>query len=55
MPGAPRALAYFSRTLTGVEIHPAAKIGEALFIDHGMGVVIGETAEVGDNVRSTRA
>ena len=50
MPVAPRALAYFSRTLTGIEIHPAAKIGEALFIDHGMGVVIGETAEVGDDV-----
>ncbi len=50
VPVAPRALAYFSRTLTGVEIHPAARVGEGLFIDHGMGVVIGETAEVGDNV-----
>jgi serine O-acetyltransferase len=39
-----------SRSLTGIEIHPAAKIGEALFIDHGMGVVIGETAEIGENV-----
>jgi serine O-acetyltransferase len=36
--------------MTGIEIHPAAKIGEGLFIDHGMGVVIGETAEIGDNV-----
>jgi serine O-acetyltransferase len=39
-----------SRFLTGIEIHPAAKIGKNLFIDHGMGVVIGETAEIGDNV-----
>jgi serine O-acetyltransferase len=50
VPLAPRALAYASRALTGIEIHPAAQIGEALFIDHGMGVVIGETAEVGENV-----
>jgi serine O-acetyltransferase len=50
MPVAPRLLAYASRALTGIEIHPSADIGEALFIDHGMGVVIGETAEVGDNV-----
>jgi serine O-acetyltransferase len=51
--GAPflgRLIAYVSRALTGVEIHPAARIGEGLFIDHGMGVVIGETAELGDNV-----
>ena len=47
IPLAPRALAYVSRSLTGIEIHPAARIGDALFIDHGMGVVIGETAEVG--------
>jgi serine O-acetyltransferase len=47
---APRAVAYVSRALTGIEIHPAARIGDALFIDHGMGVVIGETAEVGENV-----
>ena len=40
----------FSRFLTGIEIHPAAKIGKNLFIDHGMGVVIGETSEIGDNV-----
>ena len=39
-----------SRTLTGVEIHPAAEIGHGFFIDHGMGVVIGETAEIGDDV-----
>ena len=50
VPVAPRALAYFSRALTGIEIHPAARIGDGLFIDHGMGVVIGETAEVGANV-----
>jgi serine O-acetyltransferase len=50
VPVGPRALAYLSRAITGVEIHPAARIGEGLFIDHGMGVVIGETAEVGDNV-----
>jgi serine O-acetyltransferase len=46
----PHALANASRVLTGVEIHPAARIGDALFIDHGAGVVIGETAEIGDNV-----
>jgi len=46
----PRLISQFSRWLTGIEIHPGAKIGEGLFIDHGMGVVIGETAEVGDNV-----
>lgn len=43
-----RFIAHFSRILTGIEIHPAARIGERVFIDHGMGVVIGETAEVGD-------
>ena len=41
---------YLSRSLTGIEIHPAAEIGDGLFIDHGMGVVIGETAEIGENV-----
>ena len=46
----PRLLANATRVGTGVEIHPAARIGEALFIDHGSGVVIGETAEIGDNV-----
>src|ERR687894_522210 len=50
VPLAPRTLAYVSRALTGIEIHPAARIGDALFIDHGMGVVIGETAEVGERV-----
>src|SRR3954464_6109028 len=50
VPVAPHALAYLSRMVTGVEIHPAAQIGRALFIDHGAGVVIGETAEIGDNV-----
>ncbi|MBA2506119.1 MAG: serine O-acetyltransferase [Thermoleophilaceae bacterium] len=50
LPVVPHAVAGGSRALTGIEIHPAARIGEALFIDHGAGVVIGETAEVGDNV-----
>ena len=50
VPLAPRALAYVSRAVTGIEIHPAARIGDALFVDHGMGVVIGETAEVGSCV-----
>ena len=45
-----RMLAHLGRFLTGIEIHPAAKIGRRLIIDHGMGVVIGETAEVGDDV-----
>ncbi len=45
-----RSLAQVTRFLTGIEIHPAARIGHGLFIDHGMGVVIGETAEIGDNV-----
>lgn len=46
----PRLLAQFARFLTGIEIHPGAKIGSGFFIDHGMGVVIGETTEIGDNV-----
>jgi serine O-acetyltransferase len=50
VPVAPRAIAYVSRLVTGVEIHPAANIGDGLFIDHGMGVVIGETADIGDDV-----
>ena len=50
VPLLPRLVAFLARTLTGVEIHPAATIGNALFIDHGSGVVIGETAEIGDNV-----
>ena len=45
-----RLVSQLSRFFTGIEIHPGAKIGKGLFIDHGMGVVIGETAEVGDNV-----
>lgn len=44
-----RAVSQFGRFLTGIEIHPGAKIGKGLFIDHGMGVVIGETTEIGDN------
>ena len=45
-----RIISQFSRFLTGIEIHPGAKIGKNLFIDHGMGVVIGETSEIGENV-----
>ncbi len=45
-----RLISQISRGLTGIEIHPGAKIGKGLFIDHGMGVVIGETCEIGDNV-----
>lgn len=45
-----RLLSHFNRWLTGIEIHPGARIGRRFFIDHGMGVVIGETAEVGDDV-----
>ena len=45
-----RIISQFSRFLTGIEIHPNAKIGKNLFIDHGMGVVIGETSEIGENV-----
>jgi serine O-acetyltransferase len=50
VPGLPRAIAALARSVTGIEIHPAAKIGHGFFIDHGMGVVIGETAEIGDDV-----
>jgi serine O-acetyltransferase len=50
VPLLPRVLAYLTTTVTGVEIHPAARIGRGFFIDHGAGVVIGETAEVGDDV-----
>jgi serine O-acetyltransferase len=50
VPMAPRAISFTSRAVTGIEIHPAAKIGEDFFIDHGSGVVIGETAEIGDRV-----
>ena len=50
VPFLPRAISQLARWLTGIEIHPSAKIGASFFIDHGMGVVIGETAEVGDHV-----
>jgi serine O-acetyltransferase len=50
IPIAPRALANTMRTVTGIEIHPAARIGAGLFIDHGAGVVVGETAEIGNDV-----
>lgn len=50
IPLLPRIISQFARWLTGIEIHPAAKIGTGFFIDHGMGVVIGETAEIGDYV-----
>ncbi|HEX5929886.1 MAG TPA: serine O-acetyltransferase [Solirubrobacterales bacterium] len=50
VPVLPRALAYAARAVTGVEIHPAAVIGKSFFIDHGAGVVIGETATIGDRV-----
>ncbi len=49
VPVVPRVISNFSRFVTGIEIHPGADIGEGLFIDHGMGVVIGETAEIGDD------
>ncbi len=50
IPLIPRFLSHFNRLITGIEIHPGAKIGKNFFIDHGMGVVIGETSEIGDNV-----
>ena len=50
VPLVPRTIAFTSRAVTGVEIHPAARIGQEFFIDHGSGVVIGETAELGDRV-----
>ncbi|MDO8691510.1 MAG: serine O-acetyltransferase [Dehalococcoidia bacterium] len=50
VPVLPRVISHIARLLTGIEIHPGAVIGEGLFIDHGMGVVIGETAEIGDDV-----
>jgi serine O-acetyltransferase len=50
IPFLPRAIAAVARSLTGIEIHPAAQIGAGFFIDHGMGVVIGETAEIGTDV-----
>jgi serine O-acetyltransferase len=50
IPLLPKVISQFSRFLTGIEIHPGATIGRRFFIDHGMGVVIGETAEIGDDV-----
>jgi serine O-acetyltransferase len=50
VPVVPRTISMLTRALTGIEIHPAARIGEGLFIDHGAGVVIGETAEIGEDV-----
>ncbi|HEX5502930.1 MAG TPA: serine O-acetyltransferase EpsC [Thermomicrobiales bacterium] len=50
VPLAPRLISHWARFLTGIEIHPGATIGRRFFIDHGMGVVIGETAELGDDV-----
>jgi len=50
MPLVPRLISHFGRLVTGIEIHPGAAIGRRFFIDHGMGVVIGETAEIGDDV-----
>ena len=50
VPVVPRLLALVTRAVTGIEIHPAARIGQGLFIDHGTGVVVGETAEIGDDV-----
>jgi len=50
VPFIPRVISQLARWLTGIEIHPAAKIGRGFFIDHGMGVVIGETTEIGDSV-----
>jgi serine O-acetyltransferase len=50
VPVLPRTMAYVSRSVTGIEIHPAARVGRGLFIDHGHGVVVGETAEIGEDV-----
>ncbi len=50
IPFIPRMISQMSRNMTGIEIHPGAKVGKGLFIDHGMGVVIGETSVIGDNV-----
>ena len=50
VPVLPRLISHLGRFLTGIEIHPGARIGQRFFIDHGMGVVIGETAEIGDDV-----
>jgi serine O-acetyltransferase len=54
VPVFPGAISFFNRFFTGIEIHPGATIGEGLFIDHGMGVVIGETAVIGDDCHLTQ-
>ena len=54
VPLVPRLISHMSRFLTGIEIHPGAQIGEALFIDHGMGLVIGETTIIGDHCHLTQ-
>jgi serine O-acetyltransferase len=54
VPLVPHVIAWLNRLFTGIEIHPDARLGEALFIDHGMGVVIGETAVIGDNCHLTQ-
>jgi serine O-acetyltransferase len=54
VPVLPGATAFFNRLITGIEIHPAAQIGEGLFIDHGMGIVIGETTVIGDDCHLTQ-
>jgi serine O-acetyltransferase len=54
VPFLPGLIAFLNRFLTGIEIHPAAQIGEGLFIDHGMGIVIGETAVIGDDCHLTQ-
>ncbi len=54
VPLLPNLLSYVNRSVTGIEIHPGAQIGEGLFIDHGMGVVIGETAVIGDDCHLTQ-
>src|SRR3954447_12406019 len=54
VPVLPRVISHLNRMFTGIEIHPGAVIGEGLFIDHGMGVVIGETAIIGDNCQLTQ-
>jgi serine O-acetyltransferase len=47
----PRMMTEYAHSITGIDIHPAAKIGRSFFIDHGTGVVVGETTEIGDHVR----
>lgn len=49
VPLVPRLISHYNRSVTGIEIHPGARLGERLFIDHGMGIVIGETSEIGDD------